>query len=156
MIIEKSVTLPASREEVWKEIEDMGNLILCMPGVQNVEDRGDDKWGIVITQKIGFISITFDAEMKVTNMQPPNHLETATDATARRGLGKAFQNQSLDLEAISDKETLARYKADVALVGKIGTFGQRVLGGKVGELATKFIDAFTTKLTASMTSLEVE
>ncbi len=39
------------------------------------------------------------------------------------------------------------YRADVTLDGRIGTFGQRVLGGKVDEMADKFAKAFVSRLT---------
>jgi len=147
MIIEKSFNLPASVEKVWEKIEDLESIIRCMPGVEDVKDLGDNKWHIVMKQKIGFISSTFDASMKVVNWQPPKHLETDTDATAKMGLGKVFQSQSLDLVAVSENETMAKYKAEVALSGKIGTFGQRILSGKVDQLANDFAKAFIDKLT---------
>ncbi|MFC1995900.1 CoxG family protein [Chloroflexota bacterium] len=147
MIIEKSISLPAKIEKVWQKIEDLEGIIKCMPGVGDVEDLGGNKWHIVIKQKVGFISATFDAKMEVTNWLPPTHLETATDATAKMGLGKVFQNQSLDLVAVSANETLAKYRAEVILSGKIGTFGQRILGSKVDQLSNDFAKSFIDKLT---------
>ena len=147
MIIEKDISLPAPIEKVWGKIEDLEGIIRCMPGVEDVKDLGDNKWHIVMKQKIGFISATFDANMKLVNWQPPTHLETETDATAKMGLGKAFQNQSLDLVAISENETLAKYRAEVSLSGKIGSFGQRILSGKVDQLSNDFAKAFIEKLT---------
>ena len=146
MIIEKSINLPASLDKVWSEIENMEDIIRCMPGVEEVKAIGDKRWNIVMKGKVGFVSVMFDAVMQVKEWQPKTHLETTVDATARMGLGKAFQKQSLDLERVSDKETLAKYKADVTLGGKMGSFGQRIIGGKVDELATGFINAFTEKL----------
>jgi uncharacterized protein len=147
MLIEKSVNLPASQQKVWQEIENIEGLIWCMPGVEKVEALGNNHWNIILKQKVGFISVTFNCKMKITSSQPQYHLDTVIDADAMAGLGKAVQNQSLDLVPLSENETLAKYKANVALSGKIGAFGQRVLGGKVEELSTAFIKAFTTKLT---------
>lgn len=149
MITEKSINLPASIKQVWSEIEDIEGIIRCMPGVEAVKAMSDRKWHIVIKGKVGFVSVTFDADMKITSWKPPSHLETTVDATARMGLGKAFQTQSLDLVQLSANETLAKYKADVALHGKIGSFGQRIIGGKVEELASGFIEAFIAKLNKS-------
>jgi uncharacterized protein len=146
MIIEKSVSLPASQKRVWQEIENIEGLIWCMPGVEKVEALGNNQWLILLKQKVGFISVTFNCKMKITKSQPEDHLETTIDANAMAGLGKAVQNQTLDLVPVSDFETMAKYKADVVLSGKIGAFGQRVLGGKVEELSTAFIKAFSTKL----------
>jgi carbon monoxide dehydrogenase subunit G len=146
MIIEKSISLPASLKKVWEKIGDLDSIIMCMPGVEDVKNLGDNKWHIVMKQKIGFISATFDAKMKLVNWQPPTHLETETDATAKMGLGKVFQNQRLDLVAISENETLAKYRAEVTLSGKIGTFGQRILSSKVEQLSNDFAKAFIDKL----------
>ena len=147
MIIEKNLNLPASTQDVWRKIENMEAVIRCMPGVEEVNASGDNKWHIVIKQKVGFISATFDAEMKVISWQPPSHLEAAVDATGRKGLGKALMTMNIDLIAASEKETLAKYRSDVTLSGNIATFGQKVLGGKTEQMANGFAEAFTKSLT---------
>ncbi len=148
MKIEKTVNLPASQEVVWRAMEDMEDVILCMPGVSDIQKLSDDVWNFVMKQKIGIVSVVFDVEMKLTEFTKPTLLKTQTEAKARMGLGMAFQNQVLGLEPVSADCTLARYEADVALSGKMGLFGQRVLGGKVEEIANKFLGAFVARLQA--------
>lgn len=147
MLIEKNISLPASVKEVWSKIEDMEGIIKCMPGIEKVEAAGENKWHAVMKQKIGFISATFDADIGITSWKPPTHLELAADATARRGLGKVFQTLTLDLIPASERETTAKYRAEISLSGTMGTFGQKVLGGKADQIASQFSQAFIARLT---------
>ncbi len=145
MIIEKTVTFEEPAQKIWDKIMDMEAVIYCMPGVKSVEAAGENKFRVVVEQKVGFISVKFNLELKVTNVQPPTHLETAADGTAMGGLGKAFQKQSLDLIAVSENEAKLIYKGDLTLSGRIGTFGQRVIGGKISSVADEFLKNFVAK-----------
>ena len=145
MIIEKSVTFEESVQNIWDKIIDLESIIPGMPGVKSVEVVGDNHFRVKVEQKVGFISAQFTVELRVTNIKPPTHLETAADGTALRGLGKAFQKQTLDLIAISERETKLVYKGDLTLSGKIGTFGHRMLGGKINSVADEFLKNFAAK-----------
>ncbi len=145
MIIEKTVTFKEPVQKIWDKIMDMEVVIYCMPGVKSVEAAGENKFRVVVEQKVGFISVKFNLELKVTNVQPPTHLETAADGTAAGGLGKAFQKQTLDLISISENETELKYKGDLTISGRIGTFGQRVLGGKINSVSEEFLKNFVAK-----------
>jgi len=145
MIIEKTVTFKEPVQKIWDKVMDMEGVIYCMPGVKSVEMVGENKYRVVMEQKVGFIPVKFSLELKVTNLQPPTHLETVADGTAYGGLGKAFQKQSLDLIAVSENEAKLIYKGDLTLSGRIGTFGQRVIGGKINSVADEFLKNFVDK-----------
>jgi len=146
MIIERSVTIPKPIQKVWDKIMDMESTIRCMPGVKSVEAIDDKTYHIKIDQKVSFIPVRFKAVLKVTNLQPPTHLEIFADGTALGGLGKGFQTTIVDLIPLSENEVKVIYKGDISLSGRIGTFGQRVLGGKVDKMAEEFIGNFLNKL----------
>ncbi len=145
MLIEKSVTFQEPVQNVWDKLMDMEGIISCMPGVKSAESLAEDRFRVEMEQKVGFISVKFKVELKVTNLEPPTHLETAADGTALGGLGKVFQKQSLDLIAISERETKLVYKGDLTLSGRIGTFGHRALGGKIDSVADEFLKNFIAK-----------
>ncbi len=146
MIIEKTVTFKEPAQKIWDKITgDMQAVIYCMPGVQNVEALGDNKYRVAMEQKVGFIPVKFSLELKVTNLVPPAHLETTADGTAHGGLGKAFQKQTLDLVPVSENVTKLVYKGDLTISGRIGTFGQRVLGSKTESVAVEFLKNFVAK-----------
>ena len=145
MLIEKTVTFKEPAQKIWDKIMAMEEVIYCMPGVKSVEAAGENQYRVLMEQKVGFIPVKFSLDLKVTSMQPPAHLETAADGTAMGGAGKAFQKQSLDLIPVSDNETKLVYKGDMTLSGKIGTFGQRVLGGKINSVSDEFLKNFVAK-----------
>ena len=145
MIIEKTVSFKEPVQKIWDKIMDMEGVICCMPGVKSVEVVDENRYRVAMEQKVGFIAVKFNLELKVTNLQPPTHLETVADGTAYGGLGKAFQKQSLDLIAVSEHETKLIYRGDLTLSGRIGTFGQRVIGGKIDSVADEFLKNFVAK-----------
>jgi len=144
--IERSVTIPVSIQKVWDKIIDLESTIRCMPGVKSLKPIDDKSFHIRMDQKISFIPVSFEAVLKVTNVQPPTHLEISADGTALGGLGKGFQRTEIDLLAVSENEVKVSYKGDINLSGRIGTFGQRVLGGKVDKMAEEFVKNFLNRL----------
>jgi carbon monoxide dehydrogenase subunit G len=115
MLIEKTVIFKEPVQKIWDKIMDMEQVIYCMPGVKSVEATGENKFRVAMEQRVGFIPVKFSLQLKVTNLQPPTHLETAADGTAAGGMGKAFQKQSLDLIPVSDNETKLVYKGDLTI-----------------------------------------
>jgi carbon monoxide dehydrogenase subunit G len=145
MIIEKTVTFDEPIQKIWDNIMDMDGVIRCMPGVKSVEAVGEDHYRVAMEQKVGFIPVKFNLDLKITSLQAPTHIETTADGTAAGGMGKAFQKQSLDLVQISDSKTELRYKGDLNVSGRMGTFGQRVLGGKTNSVSEEFLKNFINK-----------
>jgi carbon monoxide dehydrogenase subunit G len=145
MIIEKTVTFNEPVQKIWDKIMDMEGVIRCMPGVKSVEAADANRYRVAMEQKVGFIPVKFNLDLKVTNLQAPTHIETAADGTAAGGMGKAFQKQSLDLVQISENQTELRYKGDLNISGRIGTFGQRVMGGKINSVSEEFLKNFITR-----------
>jgi uncharacterized protein YndB with AHSA1/START domain len=53
VIVRRDVTLPASREDVWRVVSDPSTLPRWWPGVSRVEDAADDRWTKVFSSGHG-------------------------------------------------------------------------------------------------------
>jgi carbon monoxide dehydrogenase subunit G len=146
MIIEKTAIIRAPIQEVWDRIVDTASIIWCMPGVKSVKSLSEKNYFIKIDQKVSFIRVSFEATLKVTDVQLHKHIEIIADATALMGLGKGFQTTKVDLLPVSEGEVKVIYKGDLNLSGRIGTFGQRVIGAKADKMADEFFRNFLHRL----------
>lgn len=156
MIIEKTLRIKAPLQKVWDAIMDVQGVASCMPGADKVEQIDEKTYRCSLTTKIAYISATFDLVTTITDMRPLSHLETVTDGKALKGLGRVSQKQVLDLVACSDDETEAIYKAEVTLVGRLATFGDKIFRAKANDMTEAFVKAFLARLdTRGATSAKV-
>ena len=65
MQIKERFTVAAPRDAVWKFFEDIGRVARCVPGVQSVDVLSPDRYKVVATQKVGFISATFEMTTQI-------------------------------------------------------------------------------------------
>ncbi len=148
MKIEKNLRLKAPIDKVWEAVMDVQGVASCMPGVEKVEQVDERTFRGSLTTKIAYISATFDLKTTITVMEPPHHLETVTDGTALKGLGRVSQKQTLDLVACSAEETEAIYKGELTLVGRLATFGDKLFRAKANEMMETFTKAFLDRFEA--------
>ena len=61
MKFEQSFVIEAPRDVVWKYFEEEATVVgMCIPGAESVEPLGNDKYRVIVTQKLGSIGATFD------------------------------------------------------------------------------------------------
>ena len=120
MIIEKSFTTSVPIEKAWdKNKIYMESRIRCISGVKSVEAINDKGYDVRMDQKVSFIPVQFKAVIKVTNLQPPTHLEIFADGTAFGGLGKGLQTTIVDLIPLSKNEVKVVYKVKINFGGRV-------------------------------------
>ena len=60
---------------------------------------------------------------------------------------RPFQaKDSINFNALSENETELSYQSDVSIVGKLATFGDRILKAKAREVGKEFADAVKKRL----------
>ncbi len=148
MRIERTIKIGAPIQKVWDEVMDVPGVAALMPGLEKIERIDEKTYKSVVKSKVAAVAVTFELLTTITEMEPPTLIKTATDGKALGGLGRVSQNQTLRMKAISDEETELSYEADVILVGRLGTFGERIFRAKAIEMGDRFIEAFVKKVVA--------
>jgi carbon monoxide dehydrogenase subunit G len=146
MRIERTISIGAPIERVWEEIMDVPSVAALMPGLQKIETIDEKTYKSVVKSKVAHVPVSFELLTKITELEPPSLIKTVTDGKALGGLGRVSQNQTLRLKPLSDNEVEVSYEADVMLVGRLATFGERIFRAKATEMGDMFIEAFIKKV----------
>ena len=85
MQIQETFTVDASPETVWKFFEDIERVARCVPGVQSVDVLGPDRYKVLATQKVGFISATFEMATQIESKEPLKSLALSVRGQERQG-----------------------------------------------------------------------
>ncbi|MBM2832196.1 MAG: subunit of carbon monoxide dehydrogenase [Dehalococcoidia bacterium] len=146
MKIERTLKIAAPIDKVWCAIMDVPSVAALMPGLEKIEKIDDKTYKSTMKSKVAGVPVSFELLTTITEMEAPSMLKTVTDGKALGGLGRVSQNQTLRLKATSDCEVEVNYEADVMLVGRLGTFGERIFRAKATEMGDRFIEAFIKKV----------
>ena len=145
MLIEGKFTMKAPIQEVWDFLLKPETHASCIPGAEKMEAIDDKTWEGIIKQKVGIISVKVQFTLTF-EVEPPKHLKVLGRGSALAGLGTFTQESIIDLTEVAKDEVEIAYKANVSLVGRLSTFGERIMRAKVDSVSKEMFDNLQKKL----------
>jgi len=144
--MEGKFTLKAPIQEVWDFLLEPGTLVSCIPGAEKMVAVDDKTWEGVIKQKVGIISVKLQFTQTFTEIDPPRHIKAVGRGSALGGMGTFTQESVVDLKEVAKDEVEISYKANVSLVGRLATFGERIMRAKIDSTSLEFTNNLANKL----------
>jgi carbon monoxide dehydrogenase subunit G len=111
-----------------------------------VEPISDTEYDSIIKAKVGFIAVRFKVRTVIEEIIPHQLIRTAGEGNELRNLGFFKQKTRINFNALSGDETELSYQSEVSIVGKLATFGDRILKAKAKEVGKEFADAVKKRL----------
>jgi carbon monoxide dehydrogenase subunit G len=107
----------------------------------------DDKtWEGTVKQKVGPISVKLNFTQTLTEVDPPKHIKAVGRGSAVGGAGTFSQETIVDLKEIAGGEVEVAYSSKVSMVGRLATFGERIMRAKVNKIGEEFTRNLQEKL----------
>jgi len=141
------VAVPAT--EVWAFFEQIERVARCVPGVQRVEAIAPDAYKLIVTQKVGFISATFEMTTRVTARVPLQYLELSSIGKSIKGAAGDLRSSDRVEFAPIESGTQVTLTSDLAVGGMLGALGHKVIASKSKELTASFAEALRAALLSS-------
>jgi uncharacterized protein len=146
MLIEGKFTMKAPIQEVWDFLLQPGTIVSCIPGAEKMVAIDDKTWEGIIKDKVGIISVKLNFTQTFADVEPPKHLKALGRGSALGGLGTFTQESIVDLTEVAKDEVEVSYKSTVSLVGRLATFGERIMRAKVDSKGAEFTSNLQKKL----------
>jgi carbon monoxide dehydrogenase subunit G len=141
-----TATVAAPKDKVWARLMDIPAAARCVPGVASVRPAGKDRYQGTLAVQVGPVRLVLDGDLVLTARD-----ETAGTASVRADakdsrVGGAIR-AAMDL-ALSEKEgqTELRIATDLAVMGRIGEFGQTVIKRKADQLMQDFAECLARQV----------
>jgi len=138
VIFSQECVIPVDRERLWNFLMDVPRVARCVPGVEHIEavDAGGYKGRLGV--RIGPIRLSLDGTVAVEDEDHAAwRARMRADAKDRRLGGGIRARMSLALTP-ADHGTRLSIETDLAVLGKIGEFGQPVIRKKADALLEEF------------------
>ena len=138
MKIEGSHPINAARARVYESLINPEVLERCIPGCERLEKTSGDAYSVTIRTGVGSIKGTFNGNVRLTDLRPPEHYRIVVDGKGAPGFLKGAGD--FELESQGDS-TLIKYIGEVQVGGTIAGVGQRMIQATAKMMAAQFFTA---------------
>jgi carbon monoxide dehydrogenase subunit G len=139
--------IAASRETVWKALNDPHVLKASIPGCQQIVKHSDTQLEARVTVKVGPVKAGFTGIVNLSDLNPPNSYRISGAGKGVAGLANG--GADVRLEDADGGGTRLSYDVDAQVGGKLAMLGSRLIDSTARSLATQFFDKFA-KLVGGM------
>ena len=134
----------ASRNEVWKALNDPAVLRASIPGLESLEKKSGTEFVAEVVAKVGPVKARFKGSVTLRDLNPPRGYRIVGEGQGgAAGFAKGTCLVSLHEEGT---DTLLRYQAEVQVGGKLAQIGSRMISGVAQRMANEFFSAFAKQL----------
>jgi len=145
MELSDEILIPASREQVYKALNDAEILKQCIPGCNELVRQSDTELDAVVVLKIGPMKATFKGHVTLDASKAPEQF-SLTGKGDGGVAGFAKGGAEVTLEDQGDN-TLLSYTAIAEPSGKIAQLGSRLILSTAKKLSANFFTNFEAYMT---------
>lgn len=139
--------IAASRDTVWKALNDPEILKACIPGCESLEKISDTALEATVGVKIGPVKARFNGKVALTNLNPPSSYTISGEG---KGGVAGFAKGGADVTLVEEgSETVLSYKVNADVGGKIAQLGSRLIASTSKKLATQFFENFNAAVSGT-------
>ena len=149
MIIDGQFTLQAPIQKVWDSLLDPKTLGFCVPGTEMMEAIDKETYESVVKQKVGPFKVKLKFTTKLTEVRPPNYIKAVGRGADVTHLGNFSSEIEVKLTETAPNTVHVSYAANVSIVGKMATFGERIMRAKAKDVGDEFTRNLQQKLGGS-------
>ena len=136
--------IPASRETVWRALNDTAVLKASMPGCERFEQTGDNRYEALVTAKVGPVKAKFKFNVELAEVDPPNgYVIRGEGQGGAAGFAKGSARVNL---ADEGDATLLSYAVKASVGGKLAQLGGRLIDGAAKKMAYEFFSNFIAEV----------
>lgn len=130
--------VPEPLSKVWLFFEQPLRVAECIPGFEKAVPLEDNNYSVRATQKLGPMSATFEARIRITEKIHEERIEFNATGKAVRGAVGNFRSQNTVILTPSGDETEVLVEGEAALAGVLGTVGNSIINKQVAKVTAEF------------------
>lgn len=140
MKYEQSFQVAQDIATVWKFFSQFDRVAWCMPGLQKADVIDADSLDVVLAQRVGPMTATFQARVQITERVEQQSMGFTSIGKAVRGaIGNFRSTNNVTLASVEDgRATAVTVTGEVALGGALGSLGQKVVAKQAEKMTAEF------------------
>jgi carbon monoxide dehydrogenase subunit G len=135
----------APQNVVWAALLDPNVLGAVMPGGKGFEQIGDNQYSGVLEVKVGPVQGTFQGQITLSDIMPPESYRIVVDGKGAPGFVKATGGLRLENRG---SQTHMEYDGEAQIGGRIASVGQRLIDSAARSIIRQSLEALNEYLKA--------
>lgn len=144
MELTATYTFKAPPERVFDLLTDPAVVAACLPGCEQLEPIGENKYRAVLSMGIAAITGRYEGTVELADLNRPTSYRILVEGRGTPGFVKG--EGAIELEA-SPEGTIVKVNGQAQVGGAIARVGQRLIGGASRMATDRFFACLETKLT---------
>jgi uncharacterized protein len=145
MNIEGTHKIDAPQDRVFAALVDPAVLQRCIPGCEQMEKTGENRYHTRLTVGVGPVKGIFTATVSLEDITAPRHYKLVVEGKGQPGFVKG--TGALDLTADGDGTSI-HYTGEVHVGGLLASVGQRMIQATSNMLAGRFFGSLENEAKA--------
>ncbi|MBX6367754.1 MAG: SRPBCC family protein [Rhodospirillales bacterium] len=146
MQLENHFRVAAPVEDAWRLLNDVPEVVPCMPGAELVEVIGENAWKAALQVKLGPIALRFLADVtREQRDEATKRVVLAINAREARGRGNAEATITSTVVP-EDRGVRVDVVTELVLRGPVAQYG----GGVVVDVASRLTEQFAERIAAKL------
>ena len=146
MRLEGEFEVAASASRLWGFFWDVEALAACLPGCEGVKRLDERTFTGIVCARVGPVQARFEGKATVTETAPPSRIALKAEGQDNRTASRVRATIELGLTPIGEARARASYRADVAIVGRLGQFGDGIIRETARVLLEEFAGNVRSRL----------
>lgn len=148
--LEKRHKVDAPVDAAWAVLKDIEVVAGCMPGAKITEKTGDNQYKGNVSVKVGPVQSAFGGTIDVTEVDEATHsMSMSAKGKDRSGTSSATMLLTASVSADEDGGSLLVGNSEIKVMGKMASFGARMINGVADQLIAQFLENFSNRVLAA-------
>ncbi|HUY54506.1 MAG TPA: SRPBCC family protein [Candidatus Nanopelagicaceae bacterium] len=149
MLLENSLTLGITPDQLVPLLADLERIAPCLPGASITERVDDRTYKGRVVVKVGPVTVRYEGTMTVLEVDPiGRRLVMRGEGRDPHGAGNAAATITMTVTATDEGGSLGTIQSDVAITGRVAQFGRGLMQDVADRLLTQFSQCVEASVTA--------
>jgi carbon monoxide dehydrogenase subunit G len=146
MRLENSFRVPAPPERAWALLNDVPEVVPCMPGAELNEVVGENEWKATMHVKLGPIALQFATDITRAEVYEAAR-RVSLDVKAREVKGRGGAQARIESSlGEAEGQTDVLIVTDLTLQGSVAQYGRGIVADVSSQLTKQFAECLASKL----------
>ena len=139
MKLEHRCVVPAPPDATWELLLDVPRAAACVPSIKEVTPEGENRYHTIIEVRVGPMRLNFSGTIVLLEQdREKGEARFHVEATDRKVGGGLRADMTMQMNPLSEGETVVLFVTVVAFMGKLGELGQPIIRRKAASTLEEF------------------
>lgn len=127
LTFEDTVSIDATKRDLWNALSDPGVLAACIPGAESVERLSERRYSVDVRRGISRLTLSLSGEVELVEMREPDWVIAEGTAYDSKTHTEFDGIAAIELSQLDDRTVALDYEAHLTFTGGTASLSTKIL-----------------------------